>query len=232
MNILDKILTEISGTVLYLFSALVYRTCRVFVNGEENVYKALEHDGPIILTSWHGMTMMLAAFIRMYVDTKTFMGIAPDDQDGRALYVFGRKLGIEVFMMNVYGDSTLGIGRSMVDLMTSMRSGKNLIIHPDGPVGPAYKIKPGIIYLAKKTKAVILPLGCYCRHAYHIPRWDRYTLPLPFSKIHIQVGEPIQIPEGKQPLEEIRYAMEDIFNRITFKAAANYYGKSRKSNRL
>lgn len=228
---IETIIAQITGTALYLFSALVYRTCRVFVTGEEKVYEALEYEGPIILTSWHGMTMMVAAFARRYLDTSTFAGIAPDDQDGRTLEVFGQKLGIEVFSMDVYGDNTLGTGRKLIDLIRSMRSGKNLIIHPDGPAGPAYKIKPGIIYLAKTTNALILPLGCYCRNAYHIPRWDRYTLPLPFSKIHIQVGDPIQIPEGDQSLEEISYAVEDIFNRITFQAAKNYYGISRKLNR-
>ena len=224
-------ISRISGTLLYYFSCLVYRTCRIFVHGEENVFKALAYDGPMILTSWHGMTMMVAAFARKYLDTNTFAGIAPDDHDGRTLTVFGQKLGIKVFIMRVYGDSTFRIGRRLVDLMRYIRSGKNLIIHPDGPAGPAYKIKPGLTYIAKKTNAMILPLGCYCRHAYHVPRWDRYTLPLPFSKIHIQVGEPIQIPEGDQPLDEIRSELEDVFNRITFEAAANYYGTSRKASR-
>ena len=125
--------------------------------------------------------------------------------------------------MNIYGDSTLGMSRKLVDLIRSMLSGKNLLIHPDGPFGPAYKIKPGIIYLAKKTKAMILPLGCYCRHAYHIPRWDRYTLPFPFSKIHVQAGEPIRIPNGDQSMEEISRDIGDTLNRLAFQAAANYY---------
>ena len=89
-------IARISGTLLYLFSSLVYRTCQIFVTGEEYVYKALEHDGPVILTSWHGMTMMVAAFARKYFDTSTFAGIAPDDNDGKILDVFGRKLGILV----------------------------------------------------------------------------------------------------------------------------------------
>lgn len=220
---LKTLIAEISGTALYLFSTMVYKTCRVHIIGEENVKEALEHDGPIIITSWHGMTMMVAAFGRRYLDIGTFVGITPDDHNGRTLYVFGRRLGIEVFIMNIYGDSTLGMSRKLVDLIRSMLSGKNLLIHPDGPFGPAYKIKPGIIYLAKKTKAMILPLGCYCRHAYHIPRWDRYTLPFPFSKIHVQAGEPIRIPNGDQSMEEISRDIGDTLNRLAFQAAANYY---------
>lgn len=220
---IDSILAEITGTALYLFSAMVYRTCRLSLVGEENVKKALEYDGPIIITSWHGMTMMVAAFMRRFMDPKNVAGITPDDHNGRTLEVFGRRMGVKVFIMNIYGDSTLGMGRKLVDLMKAMVAGKNLLIHPDGPFGPAYKIKPGITYLAKKTKAMILPLGCYCRHSYHIPRWDRYTLPLPFSKIHIQAGKLIQVPVGAQSLDEISREMEDTLNRLTFQAAANYY---------
>jgi lysophospholipid acyltransferase (LPLAT)-like uncharacterized protein len=66
-------------------------------------------------------------------------------------------------------------------------------------------------------------MGCYCRHAYHVPRWDRYTLPLPFSKIHIQVGSLITVPGDVKDLEETNRNLEDIFNRLTFQAAANYY---------
>ena len=220
---LKTIIAEITGTALYLFSALVYRTCRVFLVGEENVKKALEYEGPIIITSWHGMTMMVASFARRNLDTSNFVGIAPDDHNGRTLEVFGRWLGIDVFIMNIYDDSTFGIGRRLIDLMRSMLSGKNLIIHPDGPFGPAYKIKPGIIYLAKRTKAMILPLGCYCRHSYHLPRWDRYTLPLPFSKIHIQIGKPMFVSEDKSDLAEINQKLTNVLLQISAQASANYY---------
>jgi lysophospholipid acyltransferase (LPLAT)-like uncharacterized protein len=232
MNTLDKILAEITGTALYLNAAMVHKTCRIFTSGSENIKQALDYDGPVIATSWHGMTMMVIAFAKRYVDLSSFMGITPDDQDGRTLDVFGRRLGVEVFIMNLYGDSTFGMSRKLVELIKRMKSGKNLIIHPDGPFGPAYKIKPGIIYLAKKTRAMILPLGCYCRHSYHVPRWDRYTLPFPFSKVHVQVGEPILINDEDQPLEEISRDVEDTLNRLTFQAAANYYGISRKTSRL
>ena len=100
------------------------------------------------------------------------------------------------------------------------------MIHPDGPDGPAYKVKPGLPFIAQKTGSLILPLGCYCRFAYHVPRWDRYTLPLPFSTVQIQVGEPIRIPKGKADLQSTCRNMETILNRLTLQAAANYYESS------
>jgi len=220
---LKTIIAEIFGTALYIFSVLVYRSCRLRITGEDNVHTVLESGGPIVVTSWHGMTMMVAKFMREYIDTRTFVVIVPDDHDGRTLEVFARHLGADAHPMNLTGDTTLGMGRKLVGLIRIIKSGKNLLIHPDGPAGPAYKIKPGVTFLAQKTGALILPLGCYCRHAYHIPRWDRYTLPLPFSKIHIQTGNPIQISEDLSDLTEINLELTDILHRLSAQASANYY---------
>jgi len=216
-------ITKISGYFLYIFSVLVYRTCRLTITGFDQVEKALKTDKPLIITSWHGMTMMIIAFIKTKFDIKSYAGIIPDDYRGDVLEVFAKYLGVDAIPLNLHGDTTLGTGRKLVGMMKRISSGKNFVIHPDGPAGPAYKIKPGLTFIAKKTGAQILPVGCYCRHAYHVPRWDRYTLPLPFSKIHIHVGSLITVPGDVKDLEETNRNLEGIFNRLTFQATANYY---------
>lgn len=216
-------IAKISGTILYLFSVLVYRTCRFHISGVDQIERMLKRGEPVIVTSWHGMTMMIIGFLRKRMDLSSFVGIMPDDYRGDTLEVFGRKLGVEPIPLNLSGDSTLGTGRKLVSLVRKISSGKNMLIHPDGPMGPAYVVKPGVSFLAKKTGAAILPLGCYCRHAYHVPRWDRYTLPLPFSKVHIQVGNFVTVPEKLQDLSEFNQQLTDILHRVSAQASANYY---------
>jgi len=209
--------------MLHLFSVLVYRTCRFHVSGIDQIEKMLEGGDPVIVTSWHGMTMMIIGFLKGKMDLSSFVGIIPNDYRGDILDVFGQKLGVEPIPLDLSGDSTLGTGRKLVGLVRKISSGKNMVIHPDGPAGPAYVVKPGLSFLAKKTGAAILPLGCYCRHAYHVPRWDRYTLPLPFSKIHIQVGNLLTVPENLQDLSEFNQQLTDILHRVSAQASANYY---------
>lgn len=215
--------SRFSGTVLYLYSSLVYRTCRFSISGLDELDDLRDSGKPLILTSWHGMTMMIVGLIRNYLDVRTFNVITPDDQRGDVLGVFARHLGVKSIPLDLSGDSTMGTGKKLVALIRDLKRGRNFLIHPDGPAGPAYHVKPGLVYIAQKAGARILPLGCYCRHAYHIPRWDRYTLPLPFSKVQIQIGEVIEVPLGPQPLDEISREMEALLNRLTFQAAANYY---------
>lgn len=157
------------------------------------------------------------------MDISNFTTIMPDDYRGDTLAVFTRKLGGEPIPIDLSGDSTLGMGRKLVGLVKKISSGKDFLIHPDGPAGPAYKVKPGVSFIAQKSGTAILPLGCYCRNAYHVPRWDRYTLPLPYSKVHIQLGSLVHVPKDLDDLRSFNRELEDILNKLTLQAAANYY---------
>ena len=216
-------INKISGRILYIFSVLVFKTCRFTFHGLDQLAAYEESKTPLIVTSWHGMTMVVAGLLRKKMDITKFSVIVPDDYRGDVLAFFAEHLGVKPIKVNLSGDTTLGIGRKLVSLVRMMSGGKNFLIHPDGPEGPAYKVKPGLTFIAQKTGAAILPLGCYCRNAYHVNRWDRYTLPLPFSKIHVQLGSLIKIPEDLKDLEPLNKELESIFNNLTFEASAKYY---------
>lgn len=220
---MPNLIYKISGTVLYWFSVIVYKTCRLQISGLENFEDALKNDKPIIITSWHGMTMMTAAFIRKKHDIRSFIALMPADWRGKSLEVFTRHLQAEPYPMNLEGDSSLKMGRKLIRFIRKIKAGKNLVLHPDGPEGPAYAVKPGLSFIAKKADATIVPMGAYCRHAYHISRWDTYTLPLPFSKIAIHIGDPITIPKETKDLTETNQHITNVLHRLAAQAMANYY---------
>jgi hypothetical protein len=214
---------RIGGFFLYLLFLLVYRTCQFTYHGLDQLDDLIENEAPFIVTSWHGMTMMVAALLKKKMDVSAFCVIVPDDVRGDALEVFAHHLGVDPIKLILSGDNTFSSGRKLVGLLKKISGGKNFLIHPDGPAGPAYQIKPGLTFIAQKSGASILPLGCYCRNAYHVKRWDRYTLPLPFSKVHIQIGQIFNIPDEMEDLAEINLQLGDILNQLTLQASANYY---------
>ncbi|OQY28779.1 MAG: hypothetical protein B6I38_08870 [Anaerolineaceae bacterium 4572_5.1] len=220
---MSKIIDTINGTALYLLSVIGYRTCRFQISGIENLEAALAREKPLLMTSWHGMTMMLSPFIQKHFDMSNFVGLVPADWRGKTLEVFAHRLGAEPFSMNLDGDSTLTMGRELIKLIRKVKNGKNMLLHPDGPAGPAYVIKPGVTFIAQKAGATLVPMGAYCRHAYRVPRWDLYTLPLPFSRIALHIGKPIVIPPEKKNLDTLNHQLTDILNRMAAQAAANYY---------
>ena len=166
---------------------------------------------------------MFIPFALRYVDVNKFVCLMPDDWRGASLLVFANYLGATPFVMNLYGDTTMSQGRQLVKLVRLVMEGNHLFIAPDGPHGPAYKAKPGFTYTAQKAKAIILPVGPYCRNAYVVPRWDQYVVPYPFSRVSIHIGKPYEIPEDVKDLSEVEEYLTDQLHRVTMQAAANYY---------
>ena len=167
--------------------------------------------------------MMVIGSLRQYIDLRSVVTIIPDDFRGDILAIFANKMGIYPEKINLNGDHSMEMSRKLVRIIRQISSGRNFLIHPDGPAGPAYVVKPGLTAIAQKSGALILPMGGYCRNAYHWKRWDRSTWPLPLSRVQLHVGEPFTVPTDLKDLTKMNHDLENILNRVAFQAAADYY---------
>ena len=72
------------------------------------------------------------------------------------------------------------------------------------------QIKPGVVLLAQRAGAPILPVYLSARPEIRMPSWDRMRLPLPFSRIRIRFDEPIEVPAelDAEGMEALRLALE------------------------
>lgn len=103
-----------------------------------------------------------------------------------------RALGGEV----IRGSSTHTGARALRDYYQALaHEGVSPAITPDGPRGPPWKFKPGAVLLAQLSGRPIIPLSYAASHAWKI-KWDRFVIPMPFSRIVIAVGEPVYVPKG------------------------------------
>lgn len=166
--------------------------------------------------------MMLVGFFGNRLDLSRIVLILPDDWRGHTLTVFVNQLGAQPFPMNLHADGGMATARRLAQLVRQVRGGDHCYITPDGPEGPAYQIKPGVAFIAQKTNGLILPVGAYARHGYRVPRWDRYTLPYPFSRISVQIGAPLTVSKDDD-LTAVTDTLTDRLHRVTMQAAANYY---------
>jgi lysophospholipid acyltransferase (LPLAT)-like uncharacterized protein len=213
---------QVSGIGLHWLSVIVGKTCKAHIVNLKYLKAALNSEKPVIFTGWHGITMLAVPLIQKYFPKMdNLLVLMPDDWRGDALKIWAEKMGAIPHPMNLTGDQTMGMARMVVRLTRRVMEGKSLYINPDGPDGPAQVIKPGIIYIAKKTNAVIVPIGAYCRAAYVVPRWDRYAVPFPFSRITYHIGEPIfDLPDDS---DEATKGLTAILNGVSLQAAADYY---------
>jgi lysophospholipid acyltransferase (LPLAT)-like uncharacterized protein len=94
------------------------------------------------------------------------------------------------------GSSTRGGEEGVMDLLRWAEEGRLLGITPDGPRGPAGRLKPGLIYLASRSGLPIVPVAAAGRSAWRLRSWDRFRVPRPFTRVVVAYGDPIVVPPG------------------------------------
>jgi lysophospholipid acyltransferase (LPLAT)-like uncharacterized protein len=72
-----------------------------------------------------------------------------------------------------------------------LREGFSLIVFPDGPAGPARKVKPGLLQLARESGRPIVPVRFEFSRPFAVPSWDAKRMPWPGSVVRKRYGAPI-----------------------------------------
>jgi lysophospholipid acyltransferase (LPLAT)-like uncharacterized protein len=95
---------------------------------------------------------------------------------------------------NARGSSTRGGDAGVREMLTFAEAGRSLAITPDGPRGPAERVKAGLVYLASRTGFPILPVASAASREWRLRSWDGFRVPRPFARVVVAHGEPFVIP--------------------------------------
>ena len=79
------------------------------------------------------------------------------------------------------------------EMIELLKRGSPGAITVDGPSGPAFEVKPGIIEMARRAEVPIVPYATVPARCWTFNSWDRFRLPKPFSKIDVYYGAPYEI---------------------------------------
>jgi lysophospholipid acyltransferase (LPLAT)-like uncharacterized protein len=93
----------------------------------------------------------------------------------------------------VRGSSTRGGGEALRLLTRQLRRGREVVVVPDGPVGPREVLKSGVIALARLSGAPIVPMAVGASRHWQLRSWDEFRIPKPFARCVMRFGEPIRI---------------------------------------
>jgi lysophospholipid acyltransferase (LPLAT)-like uncharacterized protein len=176
--------------------------------GFEAVNAVFGNNQRIIFSFWHRRLVMMPLgypFKHRNVDgcNRGVAILSSDSKDGEISAAVWRHLGIHA----VRGTASHGRGaQGLVKMIQAVRQGWDLGITPDGPRGPQFEVKPGVIAVARKTRAWIVPVTVAYRSAWQLKTWDKMLIPKPFTKVAVLYGEPYQVPE--QIEDETPYAVE------------------------
>jgi lysophospholipid acyltransferase (LPLAT)-like uncharacterized protein len=196
--------------------ALFWRTCRVVrVVGLEHLEAALAKAPSLVPCFWHQHQLFCAKFLldQGRRGLKPGWLISPS-VDGELGAMMVKRAGGHV----IRGSSTHTGARALRDYYEALvKHGISPAITPDGPRGPRYKFKPGAILLAQMSGRPMLPLAFAASRAWRI-KWDRFVIPVPFSRIVLAVGEPRYVPRTldakaiERLQEEMEAALRSLFD--------------------
>ena len=141
---------------------------------------------PVVLAFWHGR---MVYFIHLY-HRQRFTVLVSQSQDGEIISQILARFGVHT----TRGSTSRGGTRALLEVVKRLRQGFHIGITPDGPRGPRYQVQPGIVMIAKKTGAPILPATYSAKWRTVFGSWDAFLLPLPFSRVVVVYGEPVYVP--------------------------------------
>ena len=94
----------------------------------------------------------------------------------------------------IRGSSSRGGRKALHETTRVLKEGAHVAFTPDGPRGPRMSVQAGCVVAAMRTGVPLIPVAFEARWAKRLRSWDRFVVPLPFSRVAVRFGEPIEIP--------------------------------------
>ena len=127
-------------------------------------------------------------------------------KDGGLLAGVLKKFGVQP----VRGSTSRRGRQALLELTTWAERGYDLALTPDGPRGPCYEVQDGVTQVAQVTGLPIIPTTYWLAWKIRLGSWDRFQIPLPFTKCVVEFGAPVRVAReaSDEAREEARCRVE------------------------
>ncbi len=171
-----KKLLMISGMyVLPLIISAYINTLRIKIN---NIPEA---DSNSVYIFWH--SKMLVGWW-LFKNNKS-AALVSQSKDGDILNNILTKWKYNV----VRGSNSKGSREALTQMINLVKQSYSAVITPDGPRGPAGEIKNGALIISNKCSVPVIPVRItYSKKKILENSWDKFEIPLPFSKCTVDFG--------------------------------------------
>lgn len=172
--------------------------------------------GPVIFCIWHNRLSMSMEAHRIFSRIRPSPGLAAlvsASRDGGFLAAILERFGVQP----VRGSSSRRGPQALLELTTWAERGYDLAITPDGPRGPCYVVQEGVMALAQLTGLPVIPFSFNADWKIQFKSWDRFQVPLPFSRCEMRAAKPIVIPReaSDEEREKLRQQLEQALKNLS-----------------
>jgi len=191
------------------------------IEGEEVFADVIHSDRPVVFCFWHNRIIPASGLLlrRVLPAGKDLTLVASPSRDGELSTRFLKIHGSRV----VRGSSSRGGSRALRGVLKVVkRHGSSPILIPDGPKGPVYHFKLGVLGMSQITGAAIFNMGFAAERSWTLGTWDKMVFPRPFTRVVVTVDPPRDVARGlsDDELERERSAFEERLLALTRAAEA------------
>jgi hypothetical protein len=122
-------------------------------------------------------------------------GLISASRDGDLIATFIERSGYGT----IRGSSSRKGVIALRQLVDTLAADGNVLVTPDGPRGPVYQVSQGVVFLAQKSGAPVVPIHMEYSKCWRLKSWDRFVVPWPFAKLRAIFGAPITVPPIESP---------------------------------
>jgi lysophospholipid acyltransferase (LPLAT)-like uncharacterized protein len=225
-DVVAKSLTALALAVvprLYIgYMRFVWATSKLETNGFERLHEITrDHDGAVALL-WHEEVFTVAygyGIFNFRAHTLASTGTSGE--------VITRMLELCNYVVFRGGSSRKASRRraGVIDVMVAhMQETRDVTygITVDGSQGPAYRMKPGGIVIARECGKPVALARTWFKRSVRLPTWDRTAIPLPFNHIKYYLRGPIPVPEDAQTEEGLHQFLLTVEDELIDMAAQSY----------
>jgi lysophospholipid acyltransferase (LPLAT)-like uncharacterized protein len=186
---------KILPKIIYIFYTTYMKTVKFLYNTKKPNYLC-------IYAHFHQDELILINAARNY----NYCVMTSYSKDGELMTQFLKKMGY----FCVRGSSSKKAISGFLALLSFAKSKKNsIVLAVDGPKGPIYKVKKGVILLSKLSGLPIVPLVAKPYSYYTLNKsWNKALIPKLFSKVNICIGKPIYIDKEEKNLDFYKELIE------------------------
>ena len=173
--------------------------------------------GPAIYCTWHNRLALCLieyyGYPKKHNQTPGMAAMVSASKDGGFLASVLECFGVQP----VRGSSSRRGRQALLELTGWAERGYDLAITPDGPRGPRYVVQEGIIGLAQVTGLPIIPASHHLSWKIQAKSWDRFQIPLPFSRCEMVFEKPVRVPRQASDAEReaLRQQLERTLKEIS-----------------
>ena len=184
---------RVAAWLIFASIRIVAATLRYQWNDRSGYFDGPPAD-PAIYCVWHNRLVlcMIAyyGYVRKHNSTPGMAAMVSASKDGAFLAAI-----LDCFKVQPVRGSTSRRGpQALLELTSWAERGYDLAITPDGPRGPRYIVQDGIMSLAQLTGLPIVPVSYHLGWKVQANSWDRFQIPLPFSRCEMAFAKPIRVP--------------------------------------